>query len=199
MRRAVAVLVVLVAALLGPVVSAALPTASAHALISTLTLTVDASGPELSVVAEVRYPDHDAVVGETVVAVAYRASDGSTQPLHVTPVPDRPGYYRGTAQLSPGAWQVEMDAVTRTRGLQSMGFTLHAIGPATGVVSPDPLPATVQLPAAPAAVTGGQRVAAATGTSPWIVVLCSAFVVLGAGIPVLLLRRRAGHPDAASA
>ncbi|GAA1892835.1 hypothetical protein [Lapillicoccus jejuensis] len=199
MRRAVAVLLVLAAALLGPVVGGALPTASAHALISAVTLSVEAQGPELSVVAEVRYPDHDAVVGESVVGVAYRAADGSTQPLHVSPAPGRPGYYVGTAQLTPGDWQVEMDAVGKTRGLQSVGFTLHATGPATAVASPAPLPATVQLPSAPAAVDGGQRVRPANATSQWLVVLCSAFVVLGAGIPVLLLRRRSSPPDVARA
>lgn len=164
--------------------------ASAHSLVSYITLTVSGSSSGVVVRAEVRYPDHDPVLGETVVGVAYSRATTSTVPLSLSPVESSPGMWESSTRLPSGSWQVEVDAITKTRGLQSVGFAVAPTGEVSGVVSPSALPATVQIPGTAAAVDGGVRTGAANSNPPWAILLAAAAVAVAVCLPPLLLRRR---------
>ncbi len=179
----------------------AAPSADAHALICVITLDVSGSGPTVTLTAEVRYPDHDPVVGETLVGVAYNPTTGQVVPLSLVPTASQAGFWTSTLHLAPGGWKAEVDAVSKTRGLQSIGFAVGTSGAPSGVVSPDPLPASIIVPGAGAAAdSSGLRKDPVNGTSPLVVAVAIFFLVLGAGIPLaILVRGRGRRPTAAAA
>lgn len=188
-RRAAALVAVLalaacwVVALAGP--------ASAHSLVSYVTLTVGSSSAGVVVSAEIRYPDHDPVGGETVVGVAYSRATSTTVPLSLQPVEGSPGTWRASVHVSSGYWQVEVDAITKTRGLQSVGFQVSALGEVSDMASPAPLPATVRIPGAVAAVDSNSLRSEAANSNPsWSIILAVGAMTLAAAVPVILLRRR---------
>jgi hypothetical protein len=167
-------------------------TASAHARVCIIQLQVTGGPTTTTVRAVLRYPDHDPVLGETVVGVAYRPDVGQTLPLELSPVSHADGEWSATIHLDPGRWQVEVDAVKKTRGLRSVGFTIAPNGAVRDVRQPSPLPATVQVPGAPAAAsTSGLRESAPTGVTPAQVAFVVAMVAISVLMPLILLRRRA--------
>ncbi len=166
--------------------------AAAHSPVSSITLTVGGEGESLNLTAEVRYPDHDAVVGETVVGVAYDNATAQVEQVVLSALPGRPGFYRVSVNLAPGPWRVEVDAVAKTQGLQSIGFTAMGTGPPSEVFSPAPLPASVPAPVVPgAAGVTAQKAPPSSTMSAVTVGTLLVLVLAGLAVPVVLLRRRA--------
>ncbi len=164
--------------------------ASAHSPISTIVLEVTGSRGDIAITATIRYPDSDPVESETVAAVAYSPDLRQVRPLKLTEIQGQPGRWLGTVHLTPAHWQVEVDAIRKTRGLQSIGFEVADDGTLAEVSSPSPLPATVVVPGATAEAGTGRRVAPASGAarSPvtWAVMLGMAGL-----LALVVLRRRA--------
>ena len=185
--RAVILLVLAAASVAGVGVGSA----RAHALISVIDLTVVGGGPSTTVRAAVHYPDHDPVVGETVVGVAYSASTGRTVVLALSPDPRVAAEWVASPHLGAGGWQVEVDAVAKTTGLQSIGFTVSADGEVTDVVTPSPLPAAVVVPGSSPAVAAGLHVSEARSASTCFVVLALALLAVALAQLVWWARRRA--------
>lgn len=170
--------------------------ASAHSPISTIVLQVSGSGGDVVVTASIRYPDSDPVVGETVRAVAYLPDTAESRPLTLSETKGARGQWRGTVHATPGRWQLEVDAVRKSKGLQSIGFVVGDDGSISDVASPSPLPATVVVPGAPAeAARSGLREAPRTSATrsqlTWAVVMG----VAGMLVMLVIVRRMAARPE----
>ncbi|MEP7331723.1 MAG: hypothetical protein ABI692_06495 [Terracoccus sp.] len=183
---------------LGGVVVLPAPQASAHSGQSIITLSAAKDAGAVRVTAKVVYLDGDAVKGEDLVGIAYAPTTGNAHDLHLAPTAD-PGSYTVTEPLEAGPWKVEVDAVTRTRGLQSIGFTVTPEGEVVNFQSPSPLPAGLKVPSALRPLTDGAP--AARGSRGLVLAVTG-----GAGVVIvfilLAVRRRtsadrAGSPGAA--
>lgn len=174
--------------------------ASAHSPISTIALDVRQVDGAVEVVAAIRYPDSDLVEGETVVAVAYSPDLRQTRAVGLNETKGERGRWRGTLPAPPGHWQIEVDAVRKTKGLQSIGFTVGEDGTLAEVSSPSPLPATIVVPGAPAEEAGsglreGPRTSATRTQLTWAVTMG----VLGLLFVLVIVRRMAAKPDGPAA
>ncbi len=173
-----------------PLVGAAAGPAAAHSPISSIVLTVAPAQQRLELSASIRYPDHDPVKGETVVAVAYSPDTREVAPLALAEDPSVAGRWSGPLDLQPGRWQVEVDAIRKTKGLQSIGFVVAADGSVSDVSSPAPLPATVAVPSAPAEGGGaGLRTAPRISATPNQVKWALLMGLVGCVVMVILVRR----------
>lgn len=173
--------------------------ASAHSTISTIVLEVAGSGGGIGVTASIRYPDSDPVVGETVRAVAYSPDLKQSRALTLTETSGQRGRWFGTLHPTPGHWQVEVDAVRKTKGLQSIGFVVGDDGALADVASPSPLPATVVVPGAPAEAAGSglreaPRTTATRSQLTWAVIMGVACLL----VVLVIVRRLAAKPEETS-
>ena len=183
---------------LGGLAVLAAPQASAHSGQSIITLSAEKDAGAVRVTAKVVYLDGDVVKGEDVVGVAYAPATGTMHDLHFAPTA-APGSYAVTEKLEAGPWKVEVDAVTRARGVQSIGFTVTPEGEVVNFQSPAPLPAGLKVPPALRPLTDGAPAAEGSRGLVLAVAGCTAVVIV---LILLAVRRRtsadrAGAPGAA--
>lgn len=95
--------------------------------------------------AEVRYDDGDPVVDEDVVGLVRNSSSGQTTQLTFG-ARGTEGQYVTDIPLEAGEWDLEVDAVTYTRGVRTVHFTLSSSGEVSNLTSVAALPNSIERP-----------------------------------------------------
>ncbi|MGO4664532.1 hypothetical protein AB4Z14_21955 [Terrabacter sp. 2TAF16] len=155
----------------------------AHNKNSLIDLAVSSIPDGVRVQAEVRYDDGDPVVDEDVLGVLRDGSSGATSQLKFGSG-GTAGQYVTDVPLEAGEWDLEVDAVTYTRGVRTVHFTLSNSGEVSKMTVVAALPNNIERPTTARSRIGMILV--------WTVVV--AFGVLIAFV-VVELRRRSKTAD----
>lgn len=119
--------------------------APAHNKNSLINVAVVPAPGGVRVQAEVRYDDGDPVVDEDVLGLVRDSSSGQTTQLKFG-ASGAPGQYVTDIPLDEGQWDLEVDAVTYTRGVRTVHFTLSGAGEVSKLTVVAALPNSLERP-----------------------------------------------------
>jgi hypothetical protein len=168
----------------GPVAEAAPRLAPAHNKNSLIDVTVVAAPGGVRVQADVRYDDGDPVVDEDVLGLARESSSRETTRLKFRATGTE-GQYVTDIAIEDGEWDIEVDAVTYTRGVRTVHFALSGSGEVSNLTFVAPLPNGIERPTTPRKGVGTILM--------WAVVVAFGALIV---YVVVELRRRAKAVDA---
>ncbi len=117
----------------------------AHNKNSLIDLAVASVSGGVRVQADVRYDDGDPVIDEDVLGVLRDGSSGETTQLTLGSRGNA-GQYVTDVPLEAGEWDLEVDAVTYTRGVRTVHFTLSDTGEVSNMAFVAALPNNIERP-----------------------------------------------------